>query len=54
MTLTAEPPVAAEIDPRDPELRLSKLLDAGSMHARCMSATTAVCSPCAALSRARR
>src|SRR6266705_1766693 len=33
MTLTAEPPVAAEIDPRDPELRLSKLLDAGSMHA---------------------
>src|SRR6266550_4437227 len=33
MTLTAEPPVAAEIDLRDPELRLSKLLDAGSMHA---------------------
>ena len=32
MTLTAEPPVAADIDPRDPELRLSKLLDAGSMH----------------------
>ena len=33
MTLTAEPPVAAEIDLRDPELRLSKLLDPGSMHA---------------------
>jgi acetyl-CoA/propionyl-CoA carboxylase carboxyl transferase subunit len=45
MTLTTEPPAAAggaptvgpgasastEIDPRDPELRLSKLLDAGSM-----------------------
>ena len=33
MTLTAEPPVAPEVDYRDPELRLSKLLDAGSMRA---------------------
>jgi acetyl-CoA/propionyl-CoA carboxylase carboxyl transferase subunit len=33
MTLTADPHVAPEIDHRDPELRLSKLLDAGSMHA---------------------
>lgn len=31
MTLIAEPSAAADIDPRDPELRLSNLFDAGSV-----------------------
>ena len=45
MTMTADPPIAAEIDQRDPELRLSKLLDEGSirpMHPRDRSGVYAV------------
>src|SRR5882762_7907568 len=33
MTLTQDPPISVDIDERDPELRLSKLLDPGSMQA---------------------
>src|SRR6266545_808910 len=45
MTLTAEPVVDEAIDPRDPELRLAKLLDPGSvrpLHERDKSGVYAV------------